>query len=90
MVLGYTIKNCLNQCVNLLAYILVTDPRSCRDRPCFYSPVYGDVDCTDVPLSQAYNPDLLPFLDIVKTFRCGSCPPGFDGDGETCDGERLE
>ncbi|XP_072017956.1 uncharacterized protein [Amphiura filiformis] len=61
------------------------DPTTCRDRPCFFSREFGAAECTDVPLQQAYNPSLLAFLEEVKLYRCGNCPLGFTGDGETCD-----
>ncbi|XP_022084834.1 uncharacterized protein LOC110976121 [Acanthaster planci] len=54
------------------------DTTTCLDNPCFQ-----DVECTDRPV----NPEGSVPADgttVVKQYVCGSCPPTFVGDGETC------
>ncbi|XP_022080925.1 fibrillin-1-like isoform X2 [Acanthaster planci] len=55
------------------------DNRTCADGPCF-----PGVVCEDVPLQRILNSRNWRQLDIIKLFRCGPCPRGFQGDGEIC------
>ncbi|XP_038069380.1 fibrillin-1-like isoform X2 [Patiria miniata] len=55
------------------------DPRTCADGPCF-----PGVDCEDIPLQRILNSRNWRQLDIIKLFRCGPCPSGYQGDGENC------
>ena len=55
------------------------DARQCLDRPCF-----PQVQCTDVELRDVLRTPNWRTLSIIKLFRCGDCPQGYEGDGEVC------
>lgn len=53
------------------------DRTVCADTPCS-----DGVRCIDVPLN--LNNIDFDSATIVRLYRCGSCPAGFEGDGKTC------
>ncbi|XP_033647128.1 neurogenic locus notch homolog protein 1-like isoform X1 [Asterias rubens] len=55
------------------------DPRTCAEQPCFIG-----VDCEDIPLQRILNSPNWRQLDVIELFRCGNCPTGYQGDGDTC------
>lgn len=65
-----------------MIFSLFLAPITCDDGPC-----YPSVECTDVPLPDPFDIALLMTLDIIIQYECGPCPPGYEGDGEMCDGK---
>ncbi len=55
------------------------DPRTCAEQPCFIG-----VQCDDIPLQRILNSPNWRQLDVITLFRCGNCPTGYQGDGDTC------